>query len=161
MAAKTEAPARDVIVTRVFKAPRALVWQAWTDATMFQRWYGPKDFTAQVARMDVRVGGSFLWGMRHPRGMEYWTTGIFREVEPTQRLVYTDSPADAQGNRVAPSHYGMPGDTLVESLVTVVFEDADGGTRLTLRQSGLPAAAGAEGGWNQAFDKLAAAIAKE
>ncbi len=73
-----------LIITRVFDAPRELVWRTWTDPEHFKRWWGPKDFTAPVARMDVRVGGTYLWCMRSPEGQNYWTTGTYREIVLSQ-----------------------------------------------------------------------------
>lgn len=156
------APAEDIVVVRVFDAPRELVWKAWSEPQHFQRWWGPKGFTSPSATMDFRVGGRYHWCMRSPDGREMWTTGVYREIITPQRLVYTDSPADAHGNAVPPSYLGMPGDTIVEGLVTVTLDDEGGKTKLTLRHAGLPSAwiKSAAGGWNQTFDKLAASLAE-
>lgn len=152
---------RELVITRDFDAPRELVWRAWTEPEHFKKWYGPKAFTTPVCRMDLRVGGKFLWCMHRPDGHDYWTTGTYREVVPPERLVYTDSLADANGNVVPASHYGITGDWPRETIVTVTFEVVGDRTRMTLRHAGLPAGemsdmAGA--GWNQSFDKLAASL---
>src|SRR3990172_7839054 len=82
------------------------------------------------------------------------------EIVPLERFVATESPSDADGNAVPPSQYGMPEGMSMETIVTVTLEDLDGGrTKMTLNQTGFPSedwAAGARGGWNQAFDKLVA-----
>jgi uncharacterized protein YndB with AHSA1/START domain len=99
--------------------------------------------------------------MRSPDGQDYFSTGVFREIVPMSRLVYTDSFADASGNVVPASHYGMPGELPLEMLVTVTFEAVGGKTRMTLRHAGLPAGEHGEmasAGWNESFDKLAASL---
>src|SRR5262245_41399320 len=134
----TETAARtgqDLVITRVFDAPRALVWKAWTEPEHFKKWWGPKDFTAPVAQIDLRVGGKYLACMRGPDGKDYWSTGVYREIVPNERLVYTDSFADARGNPVPASDYGMGGDWPMESVVTVILEEYQGKTRFTLRHS--------------------------
>jgi uncharacterized protein YndB with AHSA1/START domain len=88
---------------------------------------------------------------------------VYREIVEPERIVCTDSFADAQGNVVPASHYGMTGDVPIEMLITVTFEGRDGKTRMTLRHAGLPAGEhrdGANQGWNQSFDKLAEYVVK-
>ena len=152
-----------LVIERVFDAPRELVWRAWTEPEHFARWYGPKDFTLPACEIDFRVGGRHLFGMRSPDGQEYWSTGVYREIVPLERFVATDSPADEHGNVVSATPPGMGEDIPLETIITVTLEDLGGGkTKLTLRQAGWPddsMAAGASAGWNQAFDKLAEALA--
>jgi uncharacterized protein YndB with AHSA1/START domain len=145
---------KELTITRVFDAPRELVWKAWTEPEHFKRWWGPKDFTAPVIKMDLRVGGKFLYCMRGPDGKNYWTTGVYREIIPMEKLVMTDSFADEKGDVVPASHYGMPGDWPAELLVTVTFEDYEGKTKLTLRHVGFPPEISdmAGAGWNESFD---------
>lgn len=152
---------RDLVITRVFDAPVALVWQAWTDPAHFKRWWGPKDFTTPVAQMDLRVGGKYLFCMRSPTGQDYWGTGVFREIVPFKRLVFTDSFADDQGNVVSSSHYGMDPTFPLETVIRVTFEEHDGKTRLTLEHIGMPVSEMGDNtalGWNESFDKLAAIL---
>jgi uncharacterized protein YndB with AHSA1/START domain len=148
---------REVVITRVFDAPCELVWKAWTNPEHFKRWWGPKGFTSPVCRMDVRVGEKYLWCMHGPDGKDYWTTGVFREVVPFKRLVYSDNFSDDKGNVVPPSSYGMTGDWLPETIVTVLFENIGDKTKMTLRHKGMPSGTMSEmagQGWNQSFDKL-------
>jgi uncharacterized protein YndB with AHSA1/START domain len=155
MATKT---ATGITITREFDAPRELVWKAWTDPDLFARWWGPKNFTAPSIKMDVRVGGTYHWSMRNEQdGQEYWTTGTFREVDPPAKLAYTDSFADADGNKVPGSHYGMD-NVPMETDVTVTLEDLGGRTRMTLHHAGLTEDMGARDGWNESLDKLAASL---
>jgi uncharacterized protein YndB with AHSA1/START domain len=148
----------ELLVERVFDAPRELVWKAWTEPGYLKRWWGPKGFTAPAIEIDLRVGGRYLYGMRSPEGQDFWSTGEFREVVPPERIVATDSFADADGNVVPASDYGMTGDWPTELLSTVTFEEIEGRTKLTIREPGVPAGEMrdmAEAGWNESLDKLA------
>lgn len=152
----------DVVLTRFFDAPRSLVWRAWTDADHLMRWWGPEHFTSPVWTIDLRVGGRYHFCMRSPEGQDFWSTGVYREIVEPERLVFTDSFADAEGNVVPASYYGMPGDWPEALLVTVTIEESGGGAKLTLRQAGIPAGETREmtaAGWNGSFDKLAASLA--
>ena len=125
MATKNEATDKTegLVMTRVFDAPRDLVWKAWTDPEHAKRWWGPKNFTAPYIKIDLSVGGKYLFCMRSPDGKDYWTTGVYREIKKPERIVCTDSFADEKGNVVPASHYGMKDDFPTEMLVTVTFEE--------------------------------------
>ena len=147
-----------LFIQRIFAASRDRVWKAWTDPGLIARWWGPAGFTAPVIEVDLREGGRYLFGMRLPDGRDFWSTGVYREIVAGERLVFTDSFADAEGNVVPASAYGMSGDWPQELLVTVTFEDHDGGTKMTLRHEGIPAGESldmTEAGWNESLDKLA------
>ena len=119
----------------------------------------PKVFTSPVCKIDLRVGGDYLNCMRSPEGQDYWNKGVYREIVEPERIVFTDSFSDAEGNVVPASYYGMSGDWPLESLVTVTFEEHEGKTKLTLRRVGIPAGDNSdftEAGLNESFDKLAA-----
>jgi uncharacterized protein YndB with AHSA1/START domain len=144
-----------VVIERTFDAPQDLIWQMWTDPEHFQKWYGPKGFTVPVADMELRVGGKRLICMASPDGsMKMWTTGEYTEIVPNDRLVYTESPADENGNVVSPSAMGMPEGYPAMTEVTVSLEDLGGRTKMVMTHAGVPADSGAGGGWTQAFDKL-------
>lgn len=147
-----------IIVERIFDAPCELVWQAWTDPEHFMQWWGPQGFTSPSIEIDLRVGGKYHFCMTSPAGQNMYNTGIYREVTPLKRLVFTQSIADEHGNAVSPTAYGMSDDIPMETEVTVTFEDLDGKTKLTLRHAGFPKSQMSEmagAGWNQSFDKLA------
>ena len=100
-----------VVIERSFDAPVDLIWQMWTDPEHFAAWYGPDGATIPVAKMDVRVGGTRLvcMEMQTPNGpMQMWFTGEYREVVENERLVYTESMSDENGNVLSPSDMGMP-----------------------------------------------------
>ena len=152
-----------LVIERIFDAPREAVWKAWTEPERFMRWWGPKDYTSPACKIDFRVGGTWLACMRSSEGQDIWSTGVYREIVPLERIVSTDSFADAEGNVVPASHYGIPGDFPDEMLITVTFEEQDGKTGMTLRHTGLPAGEMSDGagqGWNESFDKLAEELTK-
>lgn len=162
MAAKQSSAAKlplveDLVITRVFDAPRTAVWKAWTDPKRCVRWWGPEGFTAPACEIDLRVGGKYLFCMRSPEGKDYWSTGVYRDIVPMERIVLTDSFSDEKGNVVPASHYGMLDDWPLELLVTVTFEEQGGKTKMILRHAGIPSGmmGDCEAGWNGSFDKLA------
>ena len=154
-------PARDHLITRVFDAPRELEFKAWSEPERVMRWWGPQYFTSPACKIDFRVGGTYLFCMQSPDGQDYWSTGVYREIVSNERIVYTDNFADAAGNVVPASQYGMGDDWPSELMVTVTFEDLAGKTKLTLKHTGLPAGEHSEMaslGWNTSLDKLAESL---
>jgi len=150
------ASADAVVIERTFAAPVELIWQMWTEAKQFQKWYGPKGFSVPVAQMDLRVGGKRLICMASPDGsMKMWTTGEFVEIAPTSRLVYTESMADEAGNILSPSAMGMPPGYPETTEVTVQLEAVGERTKMVMTHAGIPANSPGASGWNMAFDKLA------
>jgi len=148
-----------ILIERVFDAPLERLWQAWSDPQQFMRWWGVRAFTTPVAEIDFRLGGKYLYCMRALDGQDIWGTGVYREIVDRQRIVFSDSFADAQGNPVPASFYGM-GDALPdEMLVIVTLEDlGHGQTRQTLQHLGVPAGEMAQmttASWNESFDRLA------
>jgi uncharacterized protein YndB with AHSA1/START domain len=155
-----------LVIERVFDASVEKVWEAWTEPERIKKWWGPRDFTAPSIKNDFREGGKYLYCMHGPAGTEFdkdfWSTGVYKEIVPMQKIVATDSFADEQGNKVPATHYGMSEDFPMELLLTVSFEEIDDKTRLVLRHEGFPAGEDREGaaqGWNQSLDKLAESLA--
>ena len=146
---------REITITRTFDAPRALVFQAWTDAKELAQWWGPKGFTNPVCEIDPRVGGALRIHMRSPDGGIYPMKGEIREIIAPERFVFTNIAVDAAGNPI------------IDGLTTVTFADEGGKTKLTLHTRGSAlvdyAAAylqGMEMGWTQSIDKLEAMLAR-
>ncbi|HWR72869.1 MAG TPA: SRPBCC domain-containing protein [Nitrospirota bacterium] len=153
---------KELAITRIFDAPREKVWKAWTDPEAVKQWWGPKDFTAPHIKIDLRVGGRFVYCMRGagPDGAvkDYWNIGEHKEIAPLKKIVTTMSFADEQGRPVPASHYGLPGKWPKEVLLTVTFADIKGGkTKLTVQETGIPreVAKLSRPGWEQQLDKLA------
>src|SRR5262249_33672413 len=120
--AATQTEDRELVITRVFDAPRRLVFKAWTEPGRLAQWWGPRGFTTPLCEMDVRPGGAFGFGMRSPQGTDHRLRGVFREIVEPERLVCTWAWEDE----------GKPGH---ETLLTVTFAERDGKTTLTLRQT--------------------------
>jgi uncharacterized protein YndB with AHSA1/START domain len=146
---------KTVTLTRVFDAPRELVWQAWTDPKHMSQWFGPRGFTSSVPELNVRVRGSLRIVMHGPDGNDYPMKGVFLEVTPPARLVFSNVAIDKDGNH------------LLEGETTVILEEQDGKTKLTLHTYArglVPIApqmlAGMEAGWSQSFDKLAELVGR-
>jgi len=146
---------REITITRVFDAPRALVFKAWTDGKMLAQWWGPTGFTNPVCEIDARVGGALRIHMRSPDGAVYPMKGEFREIVPPQRLVFTNIALDEAGNHI------------IEGFTTVTFAEEGGKTKLILHTRGsavvekaVPYLQGMEYGWTQSIDKLQAMLAR-
>jgi len=152
-----------MIITRIFDAPRELVWKAWTDPKYVMQWWGPKGFTAPVCKMDFRVGGKFLWCMKGPDGeVVGWNGGEYFEIVEHEKIVYSMYFADAEGNKVDPAQYGIELEAMDDAHDVVIFEDfGDGQTKLTLFGSEPMESARNSGqleGWNEILDKVAAVV---
>ncbi|MBC8504792.1 MAG: SRPBCC domain-containing protein [Chloroflexi bacterium] len=144
-----------VVIERTFDATVNLVWQMWTDPEHFKKWYGPKGFSVPVADIDLRVSGKRLICMASPDGsMKMWTTGEHIEIAPNERLVYSESMADEDGNVIPASAMGMPDGYPTTTEITVVLEDLGGRTKMVMTHAGVSADSPGASGWHQAFDKL-------
>ncbi|MBT3321436.1 MAG: SRPBCC domain-containing protein [Anaerolineae bacterium] len=144
-----------IVIERIFDAPIEDIWKMWTQPEYFQKWYGPKGFTIPVAEINLSVGGKRRICMASPDGnMKMWTTGEHLEISSTERLVYTESMSDEEGNILSPAEMGMPEGYPVKTEITVSLESLGEGTKMVLTHAGLPADSPGASGWNQAFDKL-------
>jgi uncharacterized protein YndB with AHSA1/START domain len=159
-----QAPRDAVVIERTFDAPVALIWRMWTDPDHFREWYGPGGASVPVASLDVRVGGTRRVCMiAGPSGNErrVWFTGEYREVAENERLVYTESMSDEDGNILSPSDLGLPAGHPATTEVTVELEDLGGSTRMVLTHAGIPQDSPGAAGWAMALDKLAARVVAE
>ncbi len=163
MAIDTATVVERMVITRVFDAPREVVWKAWTDPKYAMQWWGPKDFTTPVYKMDFRVGGKFLICMKSPDGREFWNGGEYREIVSPEKIVYSMYFADADGNKVDAAAYGTEHTAIEDAYDVVSFEDlGNGQTRLTLIGNESMDEAKESGqveGWNQILEKLAGVLA--
>lgn len=152
-----------IFITETFNSPLNKVWKAWTEPESVKQWWGPKNFTAPIIKNDLIEGGTYLYCMRSPEGEDFWSTGIYKEIEPMKRIVSTDSFADSEGNVVNASYYKMKGDWPLELNITVTFEEIDGKTRISLQHQGFPDKRNrdlAEEGWRESFEKLSTYLDK-
>ncbi len=141
----------ELVITRVFDAPRDLVWKAWTEPERIKQWSAPKGFTIPVAEGELRPGGAWKSCMRKPDGTDLWLAGVYREIDEPKRLVFTHAWLDENGK---------PGP---ETLVTVTLVERAGKTEMEFRQSGfdsIESRDGHAGGWNECFDRLEEFLSK-
>jgi uncharacterized protein YndB with AHSA1/START domain len=163
------APAEHAFTSsRVFDAPRDLVWKALTESERLMQWWGPKGFTVRVAEVDLRPGGTFLYCLQSADGYEMWGKWVYREITPPERLVTISSFTDAQGS---PIRHPVEPHWPLEMLGTMTLAEHEGKTTVTVQA--LPHNAtdeesktffdGRDGmaeGFTGTFDKLAAYLAK-
>lgn len=132
---------KSLTFTRVFDAPRDLVWRVWTDPDHALRWIGPRDHPAVSWTADTRVGGAWRGCLRSLDGKEeLWQGGVFREIREPELIVYT-----------------FQWDGGPETLVTIRFEAEGEKTRLHFHQTPFESAANREGhrgGWSSSFDRF-------
>ena len=147
---------RELVLTRLIDAPRAKLYQAWTDPELLKQWFAPLPYTTPVVETEVRPGGATLIVMRGPDGTEFPNRGVYLEVVENQRLVFTDAYTTAWAPSAKPF-----------MTVTVTFEDEGGKTRYTARVQHWTVAdreaheqMGFHQGWGQCADQLAALAAK-
>jgi uncharacterized protein YndB with AHSA1/START domain len=123
---------KSFVVSRVFDAPRELVWKAWTEAERLKEWFGPKGVTIPTVNMDLRPGGVCHYAMRMPNGQEMWGKWTFREIVVPERLVLVSSFSDANGGI---TRHPMVPTWPLETLSTTTFAEEGGKTTLTITWS--------------------------
>jgi uncharacterized protein YndB with AHSA1/START domain len=147
---------RELSLSRIINAPREQFFKAWTDAELLKQWFAPRPWTTPRAELDVRPGGANLIVMRGPAGQEFPNRGIYLEVVPDERLVFTDA-------------YTGSWEPAEKPFMTVIltFEDLGGKTRYTARVLHWTVAdrerheqMGFHAGWGQCTDQLEALVAR-
>lgn len=161
--AKAGSTGREFVITRVFNAPRELVWQAWTERPRLMQWFGPKGFTMPIARLDLRPGGIFHYCLRSPDGHEMWGKFVYREIVAPERIVLVSAFSDEQGGI---TRHPMSPTWPLEMLSTTTFTEHQGKTIITVRWAPLNATEserktfdtsheGMEKGWTGTLEQLA------
>lgn len=138
---------RELTLTRMLDAPPHRVFDVWTQPEHLSRWLGPREFIATVCTMDVRVGGRYRICLRSPDGTHHWMQGVYREIIAPHRLVFTFAWEDETGQ---PKH---------ETLITLMFTEHDGKTKLDFHQALFESVEGRDShrqGWSESFDRLEA-----
>lgn len=168
MTVPTSGPATTLNLSRTFTASRERIFSAWTDPEQLKRWWGAGEgFTTPIAEIDLRVGGSYRLGMKPPdQNVIYVVGGVYREVQPPAKLVYTwtwEPPLDSETMEPASEHppemanMALPNQTLV----TVEFHAQGNATELVLTHeyfADQPTRDEHNKGWNGTFDRLAKLI---
>jgi uncharacterized protein YndB with AHSA1/START domain len=140
-----ESPVRTLVIERIFDAPRSRVFEMWAKPEYLAHWWGPNGFTLPFCELDFRVGGAYRLCMRSPDGRDLWVQGVYREIVPPERIVFT-GPLEEDGRRG-------------ETVMTITFADLRGRTKLAVHQTftiETEGTRGAERGWNTSLDRLAA-----
>ncbi len=158
----------EFVTSRVFEAPRALVWKAFTEPERLEQWWGPKGMPVRVGRLELRPGGVFLYSMRAPDGKDWWGKWVYREIVAPERMIFISSFCDERAANVrAPFSSTWP----LEVLNTLTLAEHEGKTTLTLRGEPIHATEverktftdgfkGMEKGFNGTWDQLAEYLAK-
>lgn len=156
----------DLIITRIIDAPIELVWKAWTDPKHVARWWGPKYYTSPNCSIDLREGGKYVFCMRAPQdqgGQDSYTAGVYKKIVPMERLEFTQSLADKDGNPIDPAQAGMPPDFPKEIRSQVLFRAKGKMTELVITEYDWPVSqmsVYSYAGMQQSIDKLAVSLAK-
>ena len=154
-------------IERTLDAPRQLVWNAWTTPELVMQWWGPNYFTSPSCRIDLRVGGHFVFCMRGPGGTDFWNGGIYREIIPNEKIVSTIWFSNEGGELIEPSSYGFDPIFPKEQHQTVTFEDLGEQTKLTIEYEveseeilEIMRKVQMREGWETSLDKLARSLSK-
>jgi uncharacterized protein YndB with AHSA1/START domain len=141
---------REIVMTRVFDAPRQMVFDAFSKPELLKRWFGPRGWSLVVCEVDFKVGGGFRFVLRGPDGRDMGMRGVYREIAPPERSVHMESFDDYPG----------------ESQVTAVFTEHEGTTTLTAtvlypskEVRDIVIQSGMEHGAAESYDKLAELLA--
>ena len=159
-----EEETQDLQITRIIAAPLGTLWNSWTNCDELKRWWGPKGYKSPDCRIDLRVGGRFIFAMQAPAelgGRVSYTAGEYERIMPGRSLEFTQYISDKDGNRIEPAQAGLPAD-FPKEMHTVVSFEAKGSmdqliTELSLTISGWPKGPAFEQslqGWTQSLDKL-------
>ena len=144
------ADARALALDRVLKAPRAAIWRCWSEPALLERWFCPSPWRCARAEIELRAGGRFRTAMNGPNGEEIDSTGVFLEIAPGERLVFTDAYVEAWEPSPKPF-----------MTATIALADAPGGTRSLARAAHwreedrkAHEATGFREGWGKCADQL-------
>lgn len=166
MTQPTTGAMQDLVIARIFDAPVARVWKAWTDPEQVMRWWGPIRFTCPSCKMDFRVGGTSLVCMRAPiefGGQDMYSTWSYRQIESMRRIEYIHNLADKDGNKVNPAAMGLPPDFPQDQRHVVEFNTlGENRTELIVTEYGWTVGQMMElskMGMGQCLDKMAATFA--
>ena len=145
-------PELDLVLDRVVNAPRAKIWQAWTDPKLIKQWFAPLPWKIADVAIDPRAGGQFSFTMESPEGQSFPNSGLLLEVIPGEKIVFTDTLTTGYRPAARPFFTAI-----------VTFTDTPGGTRYTAVAIHKDEAdrkthedMGFHTGWGQCLDQLVA-----
>jgi uncharacterized protein YndB with AHSA1/START domain len=153
-----------MVVTRVFDAPRELVWKAWTDPKYIMQWWGPKGFSCPACEMDFRVGGKSLLCMKTPDGYEGWNAIEYHEIVLHEKIVSSMYFSDSEGNKIDPAQLGLKDEAIEGAYDVTLFEDLGNGQTKVTHTGNEPMESAKESGqmegWIETLDKVAEVVAR-
>jgi uncharacterized protein YndB with AHSA1/START domain len=162
---------KELIIERIFDVPRESVWKAWTDPDLIKKWWGPEGFSAPSIKVDLKIGGKYIFAMQGPKGSEWdkimYSGGVYKEIIPNEKLVVTDYFSDEFGEKKNPADFGQDPNFPYENTVTVLFEEIEvGKTKLSIiypmpeseAQKEAMLKSGMKEGWQSSLNKLAESI---
>jgi uncharacterized protein YndB with AHSA1/START domain len=164
-----KAQSKDFVISRVFDAPRDLLWRCFTEQERMSQWWGPKGVKLVKSQMDFRVGGTYHYGMQNPDGQLMWGRMIYREISPPERIVFINSFSDETGGL---GRHPLAPQWPLQMLSIFTFEDAPGGkTKFTVHWSPYEATAEEQAvfdaghdsmtmGWSGTLERLEAYLPK-
>jgi uncharacterized protein YndB with AHSA1/START domain len=148
-------PVKELTMTRIFKAPREVVFNAWVDTKELAKWWGPGGFTNPVCEFNAKPGGKIYIEMKAPDGVVYPMNGTVEEMIKPSKLIFICGALDTEGNR------------LFDVMNTVLFEEENGNTKLTLhasvsevRTNAMHYLDGMNEGWSQSLVRLEELVTK-
>jgi len=153
-----QASMHDIVIKRIIDAPVELVWKMWTKPEHVIAWWGPQFYTSPSCRIDLRVGGSYVFCMRAPQdqgGQDSFTAGVYQRIVPNEVLEFTQFLSDADGHPVAPGE--LPPGFPTSQLHTLTFRPRRDMTELTIVEHAWPAGpmiVYSLAGMHQSIDKL-------
>lgn len=161
---------KQLVIERVFNAPRELVFKAWTEADRLAQWWGPKGANIEVKQLDLRPGGMFHYYLSAANGSEMWGRFVYEEILAPERLVFVSSFSDKDANATHGPFFDGVWPLVIRNILTL--EDANGKTKLKLTGQPINATAeemkmyagmitNMEQGFGGTFDQLDDYLAKQ
>ncbi|MEN6621950.1 MAG: SRPBCC domain-containing protein [Smithella sp.] len=158
---------KGITIEKNINAPRLAVWRAWIEPELIKKWWGPEGFSSPGIKMDLKIGGQYIFAMHGPKGSEWdkdmYSAGTFKEIVPNEKLVVTDFFSDENGQIMEPADFGMDPGFPKELTVTVLFEEIEQGkTKLSIiypkpetkEQMEAMRKSGMKEGWSSSLNKL-------
>lgn len=170
MTTHAETERKELVITRAYEAPRALVWRAFASGDALARWWGPKGFAVTVLGFEFRPGGAFHYRMDGPNGFTMWARFIYREIAEPERIVFVNAFSDEAGGLARAPFFD--GTWPFEVLTTITLSEQGGTTTVTLRSHPIDATdvevatfesnlESMRQGFGNAFDQLADYLVKD
>jgi len=148
---------KKLVIEKIFDAEIEKVWKAFTTSEILGKWWSPEGMSSSYISVDLKEGGKFRFCFKGSDGKEFWGLGIYKKIEKPKNLSYLDTFSDSDGNPVPPSHFGMPGDEIIESLVEIAFSKDGNKTHMKISMDNYYDDSMTKDmikGWNSMFDKL-------